>query len=55
MELSKVDSATTDHSEKNNGNNVQMFDIRLELTKPCASRNYANCYCYGPSYPPCCK
>jgi len=32
---------------------IQLFDPMLLAAKGNSEKNYTNCYCYGPAYPPC--
>lgn len=54
--VKELSEATTIEAKKEVGKNetLQVFNITLKPTNGSASQNYANCYCYGPAYPPCC-
>lgn len=48
-------SLESEIKEEEKENNIVIFDITLEPSECSATQNYyANCYCYGPAYPPCC-
>lgn len=51
MELSR---ATIEVKRVEKDETPQVFSVTIEPTDGSASQNYANCYCYGPAYPPCC-
>lgn len=54
IKLSKMTNVKTG-AEKEKDENLKLFDVALKEREGSAPENYANCYCYGPVYPPCCK